>query len=150
MLDNEAGAGGKRESRGLPMPASQLNITPDTPIGGNLVAGRSHVPHLGAGMRWRCTSPCKPGGAAAAAFPKNAGDLLVKDANGYWAGFVPGLKDGDLYRFYVVGPAARASSAILMRASSSSTGIPTATASCAIRRAIPGTTQISVRRLSTI
>ena len=36
-------------------------------------------------------------------FPKNAGDLLVKDANGFWAGFVPGIKDGDLYRFYVVG-----------------------------------------------
>ena len=27
----------------------------------------------------------------------------MKDANGYWAGFVPGIKDGDLYRFYVVG-----------------------------------------------
>ena len=27
----------------------------------------------------------------------------MKDANGFWAGFVPGIKDGDLYRFYVVG-----------------------------------------------
>ena len=27
----------------------------------------------------------------------------MKDADGFWAGFVPGIKDGDLYRFYVVG-----------------------------------------------
>ena len=27
----------------------------------------------------------------------------MKDANGFWAGFVPGIKDGDRYRFYVVG-----------------------------------------------
>ena len=84
------------------MPASQLNITADTPLGANLVAG---------GATFRTWAPAarevyialQPGATAAAAFPKNAGDLLVKDANGFWAGFVPGIKDGDLYRFYVVG-----------------------------------------------
>jgi 1,4-alpha-glucan branching enzyme len=34
---------------------------------------------------------------------KSPNDLLVKDAGGYWAGYFPGAKDGDLYRFYVVG-----------------------------------------------
>ena len=29
--------------------------------------------------------------------------LSICGDNGFWAGFVPGLKDGDLYRFYVVG-----------------------------------------------
>ena len=83
------------------MPASQLNVTADTPLGANLVAG---------GATFRTWAPAarevyialQPG-AAAAAFPKDAGDLLVKDADGFWAGFVPGIKDGDLYRFYVIG-----------------------------------------------
>jgi 1,4-alpha-glucan branching enzyme len=87
------------------MPASQLNITPNTPLGGNLVPG---------GATFRTWAPnalevyialLPPGGSPPGPFPKNPGDLLVKDANGYWSGFVPGLKDGDLYRFYVVGQA---------------------------------------------
>ena len=40
---------------------------------------------------------------AASDFSKRPGDLLVKDANGFWAGFVLGVRDGDLYRFWVVG-----------------------------------------------
>jgi 1,4-alpha-glucan branching enzyme len=85
------------------MPASQLNITPNTPLGATLVSG---------GATFRTWAPCAlevyialghPTGTAPSAFPKNAGDLLVKDANGYWAGFVADIKDGDLYRFYVVG-----------------------------------------------
>ena len=28
---------------------------------------------------------------------------LVKDAGGYWAGFVPGVKAGDPYKFYIIG-----------------------------------------------
>jgi 1,4-alpha-glucan branching enzyme len=85
------------------MPASQLNITQDTPMGGNLVPG---------GATFRIWAPNAlevyialppSAGSPPGAFPKNPGNLLVKDANGYWSGFVPGLKDGDLYRFYVVG-----------------------------------------------
>ncbi len=34
-------------------------------------------------------------------------DRLVRDADGYWAGFVPGVKDGDHYKFYVVGQGSR-------------------------------------------
>ena len=30
-------------------------------------------------------------------------ELLVKDANGYWTGFVQTAQEGDLYRFYVDG-----------------------------------------------
>src|SRR4051812_33521717 len=30
--------------------------------------------------------------------------LLSKDANGYWAGFLAGANEGDLYRYWVVGP----------------------------------------------
>jgi 1,4-alpha-glucan branching enzyme len=39
-----------------------------------------------------------PGG-----WKKNPRDLLIKDGHGYWAGFLPGVSDGDEYRFWVVG-----------------------------------------------
>jgi 1,4-alpha-glucan branching enzyme len=35
---------------------------------------------------------------------KNDHDLLIRDANGYWAGFFPGVVDGGEYRFWIVGP----------------------------------------------
>lgn len=85
------------------MPASQLNINLNTPPGANLAAG---------GATFRTWAPAavevyialkQPAGTAGLAFPKNPNHLLVKDAAGYWGGFVPGIKDGDLYRFYVVG-----------------------------------------------
>src|SRR4051794_1352846 len=100
MSDNEAAASG---SRGLSMAASQLNITPSTPMGANIVPG---------GVTFRTWAPAaletyialqQLTGTAAAAFAKMPADLLVKDVNGFWAGFVPGMKDGDRYRFYVVG-----------------------------------------------
>src|SRR5207237_1425864 len=36
-------------------------------------------------------------------YQKRPHDLMVKDGDGYWSGYVHGMKDGDLYRFYVVG-----------------------------------------------
>src|SRR5580698_4320942 len=30
-------------------------------------------------------------------------NLMLADAHGYWTGFVPGAKDGDLYKFFVRG-----------------------------------------------
>lgn len=44
-----------------------------------------------------------PGSKTPGNWTKNADDLLVKDANGLWGGFFAGVKDGDEYRFYVVG-----------------------------------------------
>src|SRR5947209_7989438 len=87
----------------MAMPVSQLNITADTPMGANLAPG---------GVTFRTWAPAArelyvalrhATGTAAAAFEKSAGDLLLKHANGHWTGFVAGLRDGDLYRFYVVG-----------------------------------------------
>lgn len=85
------------------MPASQLHISAQTPLGANLVPG---------GATFRTWAPeasevyialKSPAGAAHTDFQKNPDDLLVKDAHDFWAGFVPGVRDGDLYRFYVVG-----------------------------------------------
>ena len=85
------------------MSASQLNISPHTPLGANLVPG---------GATFRTWAPLArevyivlkhQAGAPATLFAKDPDHLLVKDAAGFWAGFVPSIKDGDLYRFYVVG-----------------------------------------------
>ena len=38
-------------------------------------------------------------------YPKPDSDLLINDGQGHWTGFVPNLKDGDLYRFYIAGKA---------------------------------------------
>ncbi|HEY5792572.1 MAG TPA: hypothetical protein VIS74_04695 [Chthoniobacterales bacterium] len=85
------------------MPASQLHLHSHTPLGANLVSG---------GATFRTWAPAAaevylalnhPSGTP---YPKNPDELLVKDASGYWGGFFPGVKDGDLYRFYVAGTAA--------------------------------------------
>ncbi|MEA3186275.1 MAG: 1,4-alpha-glucan branching enzyme [Chthoniobacter sp.] len=85
------------------MTASQLHVGSDTPLGATVLPD---------GAAFRTWAPAalevyialkQPAGTASTAFAKNPGDLLVKDRDGYWGGFVPGLKDGDLYRFYVVG-----------------------------------------------
>jgi 1,4-alpha-glucan branching enzyme len=43
------------------------------------------------------------GGVARWSTNTNANLLLVMDASGYWTGFLPGVADGDLYKYYVVG-----------------------------------------------
>lgn len=85
------------------MSASQANINSNTPLGANLVAE---------GATFRTWAPKAqevyvvlgdPGGTTPDTWVKNADDLLVMDGDGYWGGFFPGVKDGDEYRFYVVG-----------------------------------------------
>ena len=85
------------------MPTSQLHIDSNTPLGANLVPGGATFRTWAPAAREVYIALKQPGGSPSAAFPKNPSDLLVKDANGYWGGFVPGVQDGDLYRFYVVG-----------------------------------------------
>jgi 1,4-alpha-glucan branching enzyme len=84
------------------MPASQQHIDGNTPMGATLVPG---------GATFRAWAPAArevylvrgAAGGLPAAYTKNGNDLMVKGDGGYWAGFVPGVKAGDLYRFYVVG-----------------------------------------------
>jgi 1,4-alpha-glucan branching enzyme len=84
------------------MPLSQQHLGAETPMGANLVAD---------GASFRVWAP----GALAVHLRLNAGpawapddaNALVRDPHGYWAGFVPGVKDGDRYRFHVVGAGSR-------------------------------------------
>jgi len=84
------------------MPLSQENVTTLTPMGANLVAG---------GATFRVWAPRADrvhligefGGTERLAPTED--NRLVRDGNGYWAGFRPGVADGDEYEFHVVGAA---------------------------------------------
>jgi 1,4-alpha-glucan branching enzyme len=81
---------------------SQANVSPDTPMGANLVAG---------GATFRAWAPAAVAvyvngefGGVSSWTTDTSDDLLMqRDADGYWSGFVPGAKNGDPYKFYVVG-----------------------------------------------
>ncbi len=80
---------------------SRSNILPTTPMGATLVNG-------GATFRvWapRATAVYVNGIFLGVPKTGQTGDLLMaQDASGYWTGFIPGARDGDLYHFWVVGP----------------------------------------------
>jgi 1,4-alpha-glucan branching enzyme len=80
---------------------SQENVSTTTPTGATLLAD-------GASFRvWapRATAVYLNGTFAGALYDGQTEDrLLSKDASGYWTGFQPGARDGDRYRFWVVGP----------------------------------------------
>ncbi|HEX4610671.1 MAG TPA: hypothetical protein VH092_20945, partial [Urbifossiella sp.] len=79
---------------------TQEHIQVDTPLGANLIGG-------GATFRvWapRATALHLKLNTPAAGFRPDPTNALVKDANGFWGGFVAGVRDGDPYRFWVVGP----------------------------------------------
>ena len=79
---------------------SQQNISATTPTGATLVLG-------GATFRvWapRATAVYLNGSFAETIYDQQTEDrLLNQDTFGYWTGFQPGARDGDLYRFWVVG-----------------------------------------------
>ena len=81
---------------------SPANISPNTPVGANLVSE--------GGATFRAWAPLASavyingafGGSAMTGQTANL--LLAKDANGYWTGFVATAQEGDSYQFIVVGP----------------------------------------------
>jgi len=81
---------------------SQANISPNTPMGADLAGG--------GGATFRAWAPLATavyingtfGGSSMTGQSPNL--LLAKDANGYWTGFVGTAREGDPYRFLVVGP----------------------------------------------
>ncbi|HET7440852.1 MAG TPA: alpha amylase C-terminal domain-containing protein [Terriglobales bacterium] len=81
---------------------SQVNISPDTPMGANLVNG--------GGATFRAWAPLATAVYINGAFggtPRTGQTddlLLAKDAHGYWTGFVSAAREGDPYHFWVNGP----------------------------------------------
>src|SRR4051812_45657613 len=66
------------------MAASQLNITENTPLGANLIPGGATFRVWAPAAREVYLALKQQTGTSPAAFPKDAGDLLVKDAKGFW------------------------------------------------------------------
>ena len=89
------------------MPTSQEYIDPPTPMGANLVADGATFRVWAPAARAvyvitdELTASRSPGWA-----PKEK-DLLVRQPDGTWTGFVRGLADGGAYRFWVVGEGSR-------------------------------------------
>ena len=79
---------------------SQANITATTSTGATILPG-------GVSFRvWapRATAVYLNGIFGGTVYDKQTDDrLLCKDASGYWTGFQAGARDGDQYRFWVVG-----------------------------------------------
>lgn len=81
---------------------SQKNISPNTLMGANLVAG--------GGATFRVWAPLASAVFLNGTFggtPTNGRTddlLLARDANGYWTGFLDTAGEDDLYHFWVVGP----------------------------------------------
>jgi len=101
-LPQTAGIETSREALGL---APSLNLThehisPHTPMGANLV---------GAGATFRVWAPRAKdvylvlGSGAFGPYAKRDADRLTKLGEGHWAGFAPGVVDGQQYEFFVVG-----------------------------------------------
>jgi 1,4-alpha-glucan branching enzyme len=81
------------------MSTSQNHIDAMTPMGANLTPDQH-------GATFRVWAPRAVKVFVSGSFNGFShcdADLLVKDEHGYWAGFVPGVKAGDTYKFYVVG-----------------------------------------------
>ena len=80
------------------MPLSQAHIEDNTPMGANLVPD---------GATFRVWAPAAKAVHlrlnAKADWKPDDSNRLVEGANGYWAGFAKGAKDGDAYRFHVIG-----------------------------------------------
>jgi 1,4-alpha-glucan branching enzyme len=82
---------------------SQTNITPNTPMGANLVPG--------GGSTFRAWAPRATAVYVNGIFGGTARNgqiddlLMVKDSKGYWTGFLADGQDGDPYLFFVVGAA---------------------------------------------
>ncbi|MBF0343054.1 MAG: alpha amylase C-terminal domain-containing protein [Nitrospirae bacterium] len=79
------------------MPASQSNISENTPMGANLISG---------GATFRVWAP----GAKEVYVvlddhntKSDANKLIRHPASGHWCGFIPGIKEDAFYRFWVVG-----------------------------------------------
>jgi 1,4-alpha-glucan branching enzyme len=83
---------------------SQKNISPNTPMGANLVSGGGAIFRAWAPLAAAVYLNGTFGGTPRTGQTDDL--LLAKDADGYWTGFLDAAREGDPYHFWVVGPTA--------------------------------------------
>jgi 1,4-alpha-glucan branching enzyme len=80
------------------LPASQDHITPRTPIGATIVAGK--------GVTFRVWAPAALEVHVSGEFngwKQDESCRLVRDGRGTWGGFIAGIGDGAVYKFFIKG-----------------------------------------------
>lgn len=88
---------GRTRSLNFNMPASLNHIDSATPMGANLIAD---------GATFRVWAPNAHSVQIIGDFNqwiRTDANLLNRDANGHWMGFIPGVRDRQPYMFYIVG-----------------------------------------------
>jgi 1,4-alpha-glucan branching enzyme len=90
----------------LSAPVSLKHVTPDMPMGANVVADgatfRVWAPNA-IEIHIRLSDRPDSINAADDEFEPSNATRLYRTEDGCWSGFVPGVRDGDYYRFFVVG-----------------------------------------------
>lgn len=79
------------------MAASQKHINSSTPMGANIIDGGTTFRVWANGAKAVYVSGEHNN------WNHGPSDLLVKDENGYWSGFIPGIGEGTQYKFWVEG-----------------------------------------------
>lgn len=82
---------------------NEQHLTSDTAMGAQLVSGGATFRTWAPGAKEVYVFLQRVDAESPTGWNKNERDLLSKDANGYWAGFLPGVIDGAEYRFWIVG-----------------------------------------------
>jgi 1,4-alpha-glucan branching enzyme len=79
---------------------SQQHITPETPMGATLVPDGATFRSWAPRARQVFVNGRFGGTPMRGELPEL---LMAQHPDGYWTGFIPGARDGDLYKFLVVG-----------------------------------------------
>jgi 1,4-alpha-glucan branching enzyme len=85
------------------MAASQEHVDPSTPMGANPAPGGATFRVWAPGAHAVHVAVHGPGHPDPAHWRPANENLLVRDTAGYWAGFLPGVGPGSLYRYWTVG-----------------------------------------------
>lgn len=97
----------RMQSERLALPVTQEHITPTTPMGANLIADgatfRVWAPNDAVEIYIRLSDRPDAINAAGDTWQPTPEQKLLRNADNTWTGFVPGVKDGDYYRFYIGG-----------------------------------------------
>lgn len=91
----------------LTLPVSQEHISSDTPMGANLIADgatfRVWAPNNAITVYVRVSEQPDAINSQADNWRPDPERELQRNADNTWTGFIPGVRDGDYYRFYIAG-----------------------------------------------